>query len=476
MPAPTVRRSTLVLGLILLATPVGLAAGATAEQQQWVAKAERHEKAGWIYLHLEGGPRERGFQHGFLLAKEIAECLRVRRAVWLHNTAMEWDWLVREVARFMTPAVDPENREELLGIADGLQAAGIPTTLDELTAYNAGFELGGYWWPQVRKKMDGAASVVAAPPQACSAFIATGRMTRDGGVVLGHNSMCDYAEANFFVIADILPARGHRMLMQTAPGWIHSGTDFFVTDAGLVGAETTISGISGFSEKGVPEFVRMRRAMQDAGSIDAWCEIMKRGNNGGYANAWLLGDVNTGEIARLELALIHTSLERTRDGFFFGSNVAENLQILRLETNTKETDIRDSDVARRLRWKQLMAQRRGAIDVELAKAFEADHYDAYRGAEGPSARTLCGHFDLDGEANESWPGVPFAPTGTVDAKVVDTAMARRMSFAARWGAACGRAFDAGQFLAAHPQFEWLDGLLKSRPSEPWVEFQAGERR
>jgi hypothetical protein len=33
----------------------------------------------------------------------------------------------------------------------------------------------------------------------------------------------------------------------------------------------------------------MRRATQDASTIDEWCQIMKKGNNGGYANAWLLG-------------------------------------------------------------------------------------------------------------------------------------------------------------------------------------------
>ncbi len=55
--------------------------------------------------------------------------------------------------------------------------------------------------------------------------------------------------------------------MQTQPGWIHSGTDFFITDAGLVGSETTIGGFHGFKEKAVPEFVRMRRATQDATTI-----------------------------------------------------------------------------------------------------------------------------------------------------------------------------------------------------------------
>src|SRR6266567_7407058 len=106
----------------------------------------------------------------------------------------------------------------------------------------------------------------------------------------------------------------------------------------------------------------MRRATQDAGSLGQWCEIMKKGNNGGYANAWLLGDINSHEIARLELGLKQVAFEKKRDGYFSGSNVAEDLKLLRFETGTKETDIRSSSVARRVRWKQLMKQYVGKID------------------------------------------------------------------------------------------------------------------
>jgi len=53
-------------------------------------------------------------------------------------------------------------------------------------------------------------------------------------------------------------------------------------------------------------------------------------------------------------------------------------------------------------------------------------------------------------------------------------MAKKMSFAARWGSACGTAFDAEKFLNDHPQFDWMTGILKSRPSEPWTVFTAGE--
>ena len=71
--------------------------------------------------------------------------------------------------------------------------------------------------------------------------------------MLGHNTMTGYQEPFCNVIIDILPNEGHRILMQTSAGLIHSGTDFFITDAGLVGSETTIGGFFGFNSKGIPE-------------------------------------------------------------------------------------------------------------------------------------------------------------------------------------------------------------------------------
>jgi len=441
------------------------------EQKTWLARAHRHEKHGWIYLHIEGEPRERGFQHGYLLAPEIRESLRVTKAGWEYHSAMDWPWLVEKAKKILAPKVDAEDLAEIDGMVDGLRMAGVSTSRQELIAYNGIIELDAYWWPKEKEKMEKDSESSAR--QSCSAFIATGSMTSDGGVVLGHNTMSGYEDAFCNVILDLRPAKGHRILMQTLPGWIHSGTDFFITDAGLVGAETTIGGFKGFDEKGIPEFVRMRRAMQDTSSIDRWCAIMEKGNNGGYANAWLLGDVNTKEIARLELGLKHVKFEKKKEGYFVGSNVAEDLKILRFETSGDETDIRRSPIARRVRWKQLMEQYKGRIDLQRAKAFEADHFDSYLQKDNPGSRSLCGHVELDARALGS--GAPYAPKGTIDAKVVDTKMAKEMSFAARWGSACGTAFDARQFLAAHPQFDWMRDILKSRPSRPWTEFRAGER-
>ena len=463
-------------GVLALCSAFFLSAAArgavSAEQQQWLAKAKRFERHGWVYLHVEGEPRERGFQHGYLLAPEIADGLRSTRAGWEHDSAMPWSWLVERTAGMFTNRIDAEDLAELGGIAEGMRAAGQATCLDELVAYNGIIELSDYWWPTELKKIkDGPARAVK---ESCSAFIATGSMTRDGNVVLGHNTMMDYSSPFPNVIEDIVPTRGHRILWQTQPGWIHSGMDFFITDAGLVGAETTIGSYEGFDTNGVPEFVRMRRATQDAGSVEQWCQIMRKGNNGGYANAWLVGDIHTREIARLELGLKQIGFEKKRDGYFVGSNVAEDRKLLVFETNSKETDIRQSSVARRVRWKQLMKQYAGRIDLAAAKQFEADHYDSFHEKVQAGGRSLCGHFELDPDGFGSWPGVPYACAGTVDAKVVDAAMAGKMSFSARWGSACGRAFDARQYLAAHPQFDFLEGTLKSRSSQPWADFMAGE--
>jgi hypothetical protein len=447
------------------------AKGLSPEQQRCVRKGKRLERAGWIYLHVEGEAHDRGFQHGYLLAKEIATGLRVTRASWEHESGMDWDWLVNRAAAMFVPKMDPENLAELDGIAEGARAAGFSASRGELIAYNGIFELQGYWWPMELKKIKDQ-PVTGAARQSCSSFIATGSWTKGGNVVLGHNTMQGYAEALPRVAQDIAPAKGHRILWQTTAGWIHSGTDFFITDAGLVGSETTIGGFEGFDTNGIPEFTRMRRATQDAGSLDQWCEIMKQGNNGGYANAWLLGDINSREIARLELGLKYVGYEKKRDGYFIGSNVAEDRKLLKLETERNDVDIRLSSVARRVRWRQLMKEHAGKIDVELAKRFEADHFDTYRGKVFPGGRTLCGHFERDPEA--SGHGVPFDCSGTVDGKVVDGPMAKQMSFAARWGAACGMPFVAEKFLVSHPQFEWMSGLLEDRPGQGWVVFRAGE--
>jgi hypothetical protein len=442
----------------------------TSEQKAWLSKANLHEKNGWIYLHIEGSPQERGFQHGYLLSKEIKEALRLMNVVWHYQTALDWQWLVDRSDKMFTSKIDAENLAEIDGIVEGMKAAGVISTRAEIVAYNGSTEFMGYWWPLVKDTI----SPNSPDPkkESCSSFIATGSMTADGGIILGHNTMSSFYYPLCNIVLDILPEKGHRILMQSVAGLIHSETDFFITSAGIVGSETTIGGFFPFDENGIPEFVRMRHATQYASTIEEWCEIMKTGNNGGYANAWLIGDINTNEIARLELGLKYIGYEKKKDGYFTGSNVAEDLKILRFETISSEQDIRVSSVARRVRWKQLMKENTGKINLDLAKEFEADHYDTYLNTNTPGIRSLCAHPDLD--ADIYGVDIPYAPWGTIDGKVVDSKMAKQMSFSARWGSACGIPFNAKAYLEKHSQFDWLDGLITDRPSEPWTTFMAGE--
>jgi hypothetical protein len=94
----------------------------------------------------------------------------------------------------------------------------------------------------------------------------------------------------------------------------------------------------------------------------------------------------------------------------------------------------------------------------------------------PDGKTLCAHGNLDSEVNTFGYDDPYSPVGTLDGKVIDTKMAKQMSFDARWGSACGMPFDARAFLEEHPQFYWMDGLLKDRPTQKWTTFKAGDTK
>ncbi len=464
------KRGLVFLSLWLVAGWMLAAAGLTGEQQGWLSKAFRQERNGWIFLHIEGKPFARGFQHGFLLAREIAECLRVEKFMDWWNTGKEFPFFIEQTLRMFQKRIDPEYREEMEGIVAGACQAGVEVSYGEIVTLNASMEIVGYWYPWLREK-----EKQPHKSGGCSAFIATGKATADGSIVMVHNTWTHYVFTNWNVIIDLLPDKGCRMLMQGFPGGIHSSTDFFVCSSGLIGTETTISWFKEFDPHGIPEFIRIRRAMQYAGNLDECLKIMITGNNGGYANSWLFGDIHTNEIARLELGLRYHRVERTHDGFYAGSNITQHIPLLRQETEDDFDDLRESNIARRVRWLQLFDLYSGKIDVATAKTMLGDHVDVYLKKEVPDSRTICGHGELDaGDVYAKW-SKPFEPSGALDGKVVDARLARQMSFWAKWGSSCDIPFEANTFLREHRQYDYLEGYLKDRPVQPWNLFQAASR-
>ncbi len=435
----------------------------TSEEQQWLAKSHRQDVNGWIYLHIEGKPFERGFQRGFLTANEIDEFRKTAAHIAYYQTGKDYYFFVKSARKLFQNKVSREYVEEINGTVAGMNKAGKKVVYDEMLFMNSFFELLWYWWPE-NKNFD----EMVRP--GCSAFIATGDATKNSKIVMTQNTWISYAMGRFCnIVVDIAPEKGHRILMQSFGPSIYSATDFFITGAGLVGTETTIGNFKGFNKSGTPVFERARKAMQYAETIDEWADLMTKKNNGGYANSWLLGNIKTGQIARLELGLKNHSLEKKTNGYFAGSNVTSDIKLLRQETDASLDDVRNGSVARKVRWEQLLKKHYGKIDIELAKKMLADHYDVYLEKEKPSSRTICGHSDLD---DASVPGTKsaFRPVGAVDGKVVDSDMARNWQFAAKWSSSCDIGFNAKEFLEKHPQYDWLDGFLKDLPSKPWTTF------
>lgn len=438
--------------------------------------AYRFERGGWIYVHLEGAPKRIGFQHGYLLAPEIDDALQAIKLSDTRSTKRDWDFFRKAAREMLWPKIDAEYQEELEGIVEGVRARGINADIDDVVALNAFEELPDYYvpWYNAQHKVARAPRLVS--PGNCSAFVATGSYTRDGKIVIAHNNWTSYLHGERWrIIFDIVPARGARVLMDGFPGVITSDDDFGVNSNGIMVTETTITQFSGWDPKGKPEFVRSRKALQYANSIDDYARIMLDGNNGGYANDWLLADNKTGEIAQFELGLKVHKVWRTRDGYFVGSNWARDPKLLKEETTFDPQNPQSSPNARRARWEQLMKESKGEIDVALAEKFLGDHLDTVSSQEGADERTLCGHTDASQRGVKEWAWGAFYPGGAVQGKAMDGAMAKAMSFVARRGHPCGADFLVEPFLRSHPEYSWEAPLLRDMKAGPWTVFKGGER-
>jgi len=473
----------------LVATTLSLSSASSSGNAATVAsdprleKSYRFEQGGWIYVHLEGSPANVGFQHGYLLAPEIADALEAIKLFDTHQSQRDWEFFRKTAREMLWPHIDAEYQQELQGIADGVKAHGVDLDVYDIVALNAFEEVPDYYLPWLNRQSKQAKNPKLAAPGNCSAFIATGAYTKDHQIVIAHNNWTSYlAGERWVIIFDIVPQHGQRMLMDGFPGLITSDDDFGVNDAGIMITETTITQFEGWDPNGKPEFVRSRKALQYAKSIDDYVRIIKEGNNGGYANDWMIGDRKTGEIAYLELGLKNTPIWRTKDGYFVSSNFARDPKLIQEETSGFDpSDKSSSPNARRARWEELMKQSKGKIDVAMAEQFLSDHIDSFEQASShaekaqANERSLCGHVDASSRGIKEWGWDAYNPGGAVQGKATDSKMAANMSFVARAGHPCGADFTAADFLDHHPEFSWQKPLLRDMKAGPWTTFQAGQK-
>lgn len=433
----------------------------TAYQGAW-----RESRDGWLVGHIEGDPKTRGYQYGYLFADEIQAA--VDRISYWATKSMKKTWrYFRETAEAQfVHHLPPEYRTELEAITAGARDGGQYMDFIDVVALNGYLDTESFYDWQNLQAPGGTGT--SSRPSKCSAVVATGSATRDGDILAAHSSWWPYMVGTLWnLVLHVQPSEGNSMLMETVPGFLNAGMDWYVTTGGLIITETTITGMRTYDPSGVPLFLRSRRAAQYASSIDEWVKTMVEGNNGGNANTWLLADVKTKETASLELGLKSHRLERKSDGVFFGCNLAFDPTV-RTETQLPYDDPTLSCTARARRWEQLMAEHRGTLDVDLAQKLLADHYDTGQGREQPSRSTLCGHYEDEPRASPELNRGPFYPSGAFNAKVTSGELARAGRSWFKWGKPCGKDFVVQEFYAAHPEYKWQAPELQDLRSHPWT--------
>jgi hypothetical protein len=446
------------------------------------------KKNGWIRMKIWGNAFERGYAHGHLLCAELRN---IRETIlpflvktFYHVTYDEYERLCHTQVFENIRIEYPEFFEELSAIA-----AGSKMNLDFIIAWNCHLSMSSFFKREhkYKKKYHGDEN------GRCSAFIAVGDATETGEIVMAHNTHSDFVSATTFnVILEIDPhsvnneRKGKKIKMQTAAGFIASGSDWFMCESGIIGCETTIGGMDykpDFSGKKTPYFCRVRQAMQYADSLDDFVAYMKKGNAGDYACSWLLGhtkpEINTGgsgsgqEIMLFELGLNMENIERKTNGLFYGMNSAISPEIREKETKSekKETfwDMNKPSGARNIRFHFLLYEKYyGKINTSNARTILADHYDVSISQETKgNGLTICRHANLETRIAAS-PRGAYYPWGCTDGKVISSSMAKRGTFLGRWGPTCGHAFSASAFLKQHPKFKKWSLVLPNMPTEPWI--------
>jgi len=452
--------------------------------------SSRHDNNGVIKLKLIGTVYEIGYAHGVLLKNEISEMMSMYRFHIPYLYGRPLSFFVKLACDFFLPVVKrryPEIYREMKGIAHG---SGTP--VQHILFINSSLSLESLYMnlpavlqtssPRIQQRYRNFLSSSTLSPkrldvmytnERCTAFIATGSYTKDGNIVCAHNTNGRYIETQYFnVVAEIRPKTGYAFTMQTAPGYIFSGTDIFVTSAGIIGTETTIKHFKAYELRD-PIFCRIRKCMQYGDTLDDYIEILLANNSGDYACTWLFGSIKTKEIVSLELGLKYHNLQRTKDGVFIGTNTAYDARIRNLECSDDAArlhgDIRTSNWARHVRLTNLIATHRGQLDLVIGSKILADHYDSYLKRVNASARSICKHCELDDCKHSADPELaPFIPTGSVDAAVVDATIASQLSFLFRFGSSCGEPFSKKEYFLKNPQWQELYPYIKDRPSRPWI--------
>jgi hypothetical protein len=416
---------------------------------------------GWTIVSIRGAAFERGLAHGSLLHKELSEVCHVFPFLLKESYGTTYPEYMRACKKTIQPVVKkqyPEFYQEICGISAGAKRRGVDVSVDFLIGWNSYLSMSHYFGRSIER---------------CSGFIACGDATEKGDLIMGHNTNTNFVDARFSnILMYVTPDKGYPFVMQTLPGFIASGMDWFICSTGMVGCETTIADTNYVPDfkHGVPYFCRIRQAMQYGRSLDEYSEILLDKNAGDYACSWLFGNVYLNEIMLCEIGLKEHNIKRTSNGVFYGMNSAMGAKLREKETNDhSHTDIKTSLGARNRRLHDLLFDTYyGKINMNIGKRILSDHYDVYLKRNVRNFRTICVHSESSDDPHNHRES--HYPYGTVDGKVVNSELAKKLAFWAHLGPPCGTPFRATQHIKEHPEYLHWKPYLKDMPSHKWTEI------
>ncbi len=296
------------------------------ETVRWAGKGFRYEMGGWTFLHIEGAPYARGRQHGELMADEI---VRYMTKLGVQKNAADpargWADQRQTADALFFRKYDVEFLEEMKGTADGAVKAGVKfkgrdLDLLDIVTLNSAVDMSSLQdgLTHASHPLSGRTFMTADDEMEqggkgdhCNSFVATKGATKSGRFLFTQMFMWNgYTGTEWNVMLDVVPEQGHRFVMQTFAGGIHSGTDWYLNASGLVMGETTV-GQTPFNAAGTPQSNRIRKAAQYASSIDEAAAILFKQNNGLYTNDWTMADAKTDEGACFLLGTEKAKLWRT---------------------------------------------------------------------------------------------------------------------------------------------------------------------
>ena len=92
------------------------------------------------------------YQHGYLLAPEIADAFEAIKLFDTHQTQRDWEFFRTTARQMLWPHIDAEYQQELQGIADGVKAHGVDLDVYDIVALNAFEEVPDYYLPWLNKQ------------------------------------------------------------------------------------------------------------------------------------------------------------------------------------------------------------------------------------------------------------------------------------------------------------------------------------